>query len=299
MIADDSLDSEVSNIDSAIEDVQIPESLYHYTDMGSLNSIISNKELWFSDIRYLNDANELTYSYDIMKRVFDSVNASVYDENIKDLLYRLENSLRDQVFDLFTISFSEHRDELSQWRGYGKSSSAAAIGFDLRYCDCDLPVKPNLIKIEYNEDRQIFLIKNLLEEYISLLKRFEGNQQIMDRLIPICCRYFRKRALDLSMRFKSRHWQTECEWRMVVPLRREDKLQRLRFRSASIGLVPYISSCLTAKAGSACGRLPLQSIVIAPGPHQVLLRQAVHDLIIRHGYRFHTPVEMSDVPLRI
>ena len=38
-----------------------PDVLYHYTNLGGLNGILQSRRLWATDIRYLNDANELSY----------------------------------------------------------------------------------------------------------------------------------------------------------------------------------------------------------------------------------------------
>ena len=40
----------------------VPETVFHYTDAPGLFGIITNKELWFTDTRFLNDVSEGEYA---------------------------------------------------------------------------------------------------------------------------------------------------------------------------------------------------------------------------------------------
>lgn len=41
----------------------LPKKIYHYTSSTALLSIIKNKELWFTNSRFLNDKTEKRYIY--------------------------------------------------------------------------------------------------------------------------------------------------------------------------------------------------------------------------------------------
>ncbi|MFD5408588.1 DUF2971 domain-containing protein [Streptomyces nojiriensis] len=43
-------------------DARKPEIVYHYTDTGGIQGIISSSALWVSDVEFLNDAEELVYA---------------------------------------------------------------------------------------------------------------------------------------------------------------------------------------------------------------------------------------------
>ncbi|MBA3661037.1 MAG: hypothetical protein H0W64_04895 [Gammaproteobacteria bacterium] len=49
--------------------------LYHYTNYKSLLGILSSKQIWLTDYRYLNDSSEIQYSYqEIAPIVFNNLN---------------------------------------------------------------------------------------------------------------------------------------------------------------------------------------------------------------------------------
>lgn len=47
--------------------------LYHYTNFGGFSGIIKSQKLWGTDIKYLNDAQELKYSAGLMAEIFHSL----------------------------------------------------------------------------------------------------------------------------------------------------------------------------------------------------------------------------------
>ena len=73
------------------------KDVYHYTDMNGFISIMQNKELWLTHIRFMNDRKEYLEGRELCK-------------------------------DVFSLSLSHSRDSLDMWRGYGQSSGIA-IGY--------------------------------------------------------------------------------------------------------------------------------------------------------------------------
>lgn len=62
-----------------------PDVLYHYTNLGGLTGILQSRQLWATDIRYLNDANELSYGVAEMAEVVARVAAEMPDLTGDDL----------------------------------------------------------------------------------------------------------------------------------------------------------------------------------------------------------------------
>lgn len=64
-----------------------PDILFHYTNFGGLNGILQSRKLWATDIRYLNDAHELSYGVsemaDILRQLAESMPELVGDELVK------------------------------------------------------------------------------------------------------------------------------------------------------------------------------------------------------------------------
>jgi len=42
--------------------VALPEAIYHYTSPEALTGIVRDKQLWATNIRYLNDSQEFVYT---------------------------------------------------------------------------------------------------------------------------------------------------------------------------------------------------------------------------------------------
>src|SRR5262245_28776461 len=47
------------------------KALYHYTDLAGLQGILQNDDLWLTHSRYLNDDEEITHGYGIVKSVIE------------------------------------------------------------------------------------------------------------------------------------------------------------------------------------------------------------------------------------
>jgi hypothetical protein len=73
----------------------------------------------------------------------------------------------------------------------------------------------------------------------------------------------------------------------------------VRFRSSTIGLVPYVTLPLPATDGPYKGRLPVMEVYYGPTEHPDLASRALSLLLEKHGYvPPHTQVNGSRAPLR-
>lgn len=66
-----------------------PDELYHYTSLNTLQIILKNKQLRFTNRAYLNDKSEGTYVLSLCKEKIDELwpwEDGVYKRNTKNLL---------------------------------------------------------------------------------------------------------------------------------------------------------------------------------------------------------------------
>lgn len=105
-----------------------PKQVYHYTDANAFLSILSNKKLWASHILFQNDKKEALYSLDLLYEVLKE-KEQIFKNNYFDIneIFNDIKSFTGQ--NTFTISFSEKRDDLNQWRGYANTPISYCIGF--------------------------------------------------------------------------------------------------------------------------------------------------------------------------
>lgn len=101
------------------EDINGLKKCYHYTSLKACYDIINTNDLWMSDIRYLNDYQEII---SCKNRALHKI-----DRNRRK---RIGNEDAD-LFDYYAISFSRRDDSLSQWRNYADDNHGVCIEFDL------------------------------------------------------------------------------------------------------------------------------------------------------------------------
>lgn len=94
--------------------------LHHYTNLPALQSILSQKKLWATHVRYLNDDSESELGLAIMRQLADEAKLSARSIDSEVLSYFLEwlNKPRPGNESVYVLSFSEARNSLSQWRQY-------------------------------------------------------------------------------------------------------------------------------------------------------------------------------------
>ena len=117
---------------------QAPEDLWHYTDAYGLQGILQGEKLWATNVRFLNDSQEVWHGVNLALGALSDLANSLTKPETKRFLTGLSDPekaiipkfLRDSL-DAFVVCFCENGDLLSQWRAYAGSDSAGgyAIGF--------------------------------------------------------------------------------------------------------------------------------------------------------------------------
>lgn len=149
--------------------------LYHYTTSSTLVSILQNKQIWFTDFRFLNDAQEGILSRQIVQKTLSEFNfedkIELYNKigrangagnhpfgiqgdpfeglikNLKERLpsYRPPSGVTEYI--PYVFSLSEDCDSLSQWRAYGKGELCIEFDADL----LAQATGGRLLKIDYKD----------------------------------------------------------------------------------------------------------------------------------------------------
>ena len=178
--------------------IENSDKIFHYTSSDGLKSILKNKTLWFSDIRYMNDMMEIREGIKAMKEIAEESES----EDIRNITVPFYNEYLDKAADnllndnIYICSFSIGRDELPMWNYYTKDN--ACQGYNV--CFSIDPMMQSLIKInkdildgcsisygkvEYYKDS----IKPLLENHfnalfhIFLIKHPKYVQEILEKVV--------------------------------------------------------------------------------------------------------------------
>jgi hypothetical protein len=125
----------------------MPPLVYHYTDVDAFLSMRTNKELWLSDLKFMNDATERSYGYSLLQKLIRTQDVDLPDSDIYQTLEK----------PLYAICFCEDGNLLSQWRGYRAAVSIGFITDKIHQLNISI-----FDRVLYNDNDQQRLFKELL-----------------------------------------------------------------------------------------------------------------------------------------
>ncbi|PTO66043.1 DUF2971 domain-containing protein [Vibrio splendidus] len=208
------------------------DTLFHYSNIGAVHSILTSGSMWATDYRYLNDTKELSNAIEAL--------ISYCNEDWKEALTWGLN-YHSRVRSHFVISFSKSHKVLSQWRAYASDGHGAAIGFrsscliknykkntevSLVECVYDNHSK-QIEKISKKHESTLELIVCLFNETKAIntfMERIHGEHQILDKLF------------DDLLSIKNQAFMEEQEVRLVLHASK----QEVQLRSTPNLIVPYV-----------------------------------------------------------
>lgn len=294
-----------------IDTNKTPSELIHYTDSAGLLGIINSSSLWASHAQYLNDESEISYSHDLIEDIKNSILAKYPGNNTDELHTNKIFKLRDFAMrlsyksmapkpqnDVYLTSFCETEDVLSQWRSYSNIGNGYAIGFKTKKLK-KLNAKFKLRKVIYSREKQLQLLKKVIEIYInSFIERMNDEQAFEDEMASAYVKDLEIRLLEYSTYFKHPSFKEEKEWRMVFIQDQEHSSDEVNFRSSDRGIIPYlVLKNVNGNLESQIHNLPISKIVIGPTvPSQNQAKKAI-EMAVKRPYP-KIDVRFSHVPLR-
>lgn len=226
--------------------------IYHYCDTQTLNAILENKCLRFSDLSTMNDSSEWTYGFQAMDRVADKLADEADSEEARSFYRELQETIRGFRTSIIPMisCFSRSPDKLSQWRSYADDGQGWAIGFRVK----ELAKSQSLLfEVCYDTGR---LEADLEADFIKLLQVWDDNgREFIDDI-----KNNAHRIAILLTAYKMNAFEEESEIRNYINIRvktsekkkmiidkngffSEDRTaleQQIRFRTKGHLLVPYI-----------------------------------------------------------
>ena len=217
-----------------------PKRLFHYTNIHGIVGIIKSKILWATEARYLNDEKEIEHAKDYVQNCASNLRnyqyASQFSPDEKELLEVLENGAKATRPGVCVASFSEERDQLSQWRAYsGEGGYCLGLsGALLRDCAKDQGFIFG--QCTYSHEECYRVATEILKRFIRLYRESNKSEDFMKQLEV-------RIAIDIAQYgplLKHRSFAEEKEWRIITPqISIGDK--RLDFRPSSGKILPFVS----------------------------------------------------------
>lgn len=239
--------------------------VYHYCDMNTFNSIITNGNLRICDITKSNDSMEILWITRYIEEIFNDVFqeeqkktqyfGNEYDSKIyNDLLtHYIDDFFKEEqrIYSFYACCFSEEGDLLSQWRGYADDGNGVSIGFDESIISKILNSMP-LVKFEkviYSEHIQKQKIKGIAKSLIEELKKLCRNglsqaelKEKSMKLFNVC--FFK--LFNLAVIMKNPFFKEEKEYRIFSLMdfnktSMDFELYNIEYFNRKNDLVPYIN----------------------------------------------------------
>ena len=207
-----------------------PDFLFHYTNPIGLLGIVSSGSLWMSDSNCLNDSKELLYFKEVVKNCCENICSNKASENFSDSYKKFVSELGEfalaEVGSVFVVSLSEHRDQLSQWRGYAGGGQGYALGFRARELAKSVQVSGMVFgRCNYNYQDAYIAAIEIINSFIA--EFFNGDTLTVD--MQTITYEFSRSINIIAPLFKHSIFAEEAEWRVFCYTHWQDA--RLEYRS--------------------------------------------------------------------
>jgi len=296
---------------------QVPK-LYHYTSQAGLLGIVNHKQLWFTNIHYMNDSTEYSYSLQVIMDVIKDLYGFGEDEKFLELFPNNED-----IEPIFTFSLSENGDLLSQWRGYCPNGGYSISFFNNQnFWQMSQMIKTNNLFIGeclYDKYRiEEFVKKKVVElvpeEFKARKEEEEKHGRLKGWLLKLYDKII-KNTLKYAPLIKHPAFQEEKEWRIVanyaehkntlrIRLYKQDNIantlsvvqslpfddlfDKLVFRQGKSFLIPYLEIPLIETKEpfiitkeEAKAQISIIEVIVGPTPHKELSVRACELLLLK------------------
>lgn len=206
-----------------------PDILYHYCNLSTFLSIISNKTLWLSNIGKSNDKLELNWLNKVfVDMVIEVKNEFLNRKNLEkeksnfDFFQKVESFAKyiskDILSECWALCFSENGDLLSQWRGYADDGKGVSIGFSSDFFEDAQTCNPQFKRYKSIEFGKVnYFDKNEAIEYLKGQYNFEKINNCHDEIeLSLALNGLTLLTSIKSIFIKHHSFLEEKEWRMVT-----------------------------------------------------------------------------------
>ncbi len=283
------------------EKVISQQSFYHYTSPVGLKGIIESKQLWFSNLEFLNDEQELFYTYNLVREIAEKLHKNAPSEFLRGVFDQynkyLQTRKREHVSsDYYIACFSNTEDNLSLWNYYTKNENYIGYNIEFSKILIERLVHENTLHLDssriihgqiiYDVKKQQELIKNALNAFNS--EYISSSNSDVKRNIAL---FFWYLINDFSLFFKHKAFEAEKEYRIILPKGKLNNNVKLKTREHKGFFIPYIERYFDAS--------DIKTIWLSPTNNERLVRDSLINLLNIHNYNIESiNIKKSDIPLR-
>jgi len=279
----------------------IPKKLWHYTSIQGFHGIVTSKQMFATDLRFLNDREEFVHARNLANQMVAA--SSEFDDdgfpNRKFLANAVTLAFESGPLtdmQVFVASFSASEDQLGQWRGYSHGSSGVSLAFDLGSfrppagSDTLVSFAPCVYEPHKKEELLMYALHHFMDEISWYRKRvykaatalneaslkskdkekivqdfLEANplKKEPDKDFRAAVLKMRIDCLRIAALLKHSAFEEENEWRLVLPVMLERPAPMSNPPQFRIGKTALIP--YIAHPFSAKVPFPLVDIILGPG----------------------------------
>lgn len=266
-----------------------PDILAHYTNIDGALGILGRKEIWASNIMYLNDKEELIHALKSIEKPLKEILELVENKSVvHSAIDSISNKISiNNIPDTYATSFCLNEDKLSMWRGYSHKSQGVSISFKYDYISKISKNKNiNSNKVIYSK----FSTERELQKQIkSQIRSFIDIEEIIGNSGSYLRNHIESSIYLILARFKHIGFKDEGEWRLIT----QDKDGKIRpqFRPHGNRIIPYITLPLENISTG------IKKITVGPGNDQELTAKSIKKFM-KHNDLNEDIVKISMIPYR-
>lgn len=231
MIDYDNLLKKIPKVRKILDDGS-EEVIYHYTKPEKLLSLLESGTLRFSNALYLNDKDEVTYSYKLIVELIDErsdLNPVLFDRIREHFFGKYTNIINgddnfNYKYEYYTVSFSTESDNLTLWNNYAKGQSYT--GYNVGFCKNALiadmekkgfsSVYGNII---YERKVQITILNLIFNKWNKEFEKALKSKKVQKKADSEILLKILFELIDIlgviSLFFKNPHFKDEKEYRII------------------------------------------------------------------------------------
>jgi len=290
--------------------LKAPKEIFHFCTQDTMMKIAESKSLWMTELRFMNDREELGYGIELTGRVAKEMVAELSEEKEAEqgsITSGFVSMLAKEISSdsvgneaMFASCFTETRISIGQWREYGARGDGFAIGFDFHnLANAMEGGAMALVRVQYYPSRQEEILKDIIRGLLKIAnsKKVQREEGDLSELAA----YSVQKLLLLSGLFKNPAFLEEREWRLVTRIPISKYSEQVKKRTNPIApenellAIPYTVlefSNLTDTATNI-----VSSVTVGP-THQdgAMIKASTETFLRQLGYT--CPISLSDVPFR-
>lgn len=226
--------------------------IYHYTNVDSAYSILTNNSFHATDASFLIDAKEIELINDLLNRI-DYTKLNLIEEDF--FKYSIENMIKYffSYNSIFVISFCTEDTHLPMWNSY-TDKTGYSLGFKTMKLRDSIKENKSLSdfsiidgKIIYDEASQLERVYQIIKGFDNILvnaqKVFPVTEDRFDKVINDAINILVQKVFLLSIFFKSEDFKFENEYRFafISNGKENNAIESVNYKVRNGYFTPYLN----------------------------------------------------------